>query len=185
VAEDALILLPDCGQVPAFQEMIQGFYTDDKITKIIVPAAQPRKIFEQIFRNCKLIKAAGGLVTNPKNENLLIKRHGLWDLPKGKVEKKEKIPEAALREVQEECGISGLQITKRLKPTYHVYCEKNRWILKKTCWFSMFTTDTGVPKPQLREHITEAVWCSRQKVKQCMTHTYGNIRDVVESTLEF
>jgi hypothetical protein len=41
------------------------------------------KTFRQCFNN---IHAAGGLVINDRNEILLIKRRGKWDLPKGKAE---------------------------------------------------------------------------------------------------
>src|SRR3569832_2719707 len=39
----------------------------------------------QIFISfCTLSEAAGGLVTNEKNEYLIILRHNKWDLPRGK-----------------------------------------------------------------------------------------------------
>ena len=56
------------------------------------------------------INAGGGLVQNQAGEYLLIHRNGLWDLPKGKQEEGEDIALTALREVEEECGISGLLI---------------------------------------------------------------------------
>ena len=38
-----------------------------------------------------------------------IQRLGDWDLPKGKVEKREGVEAAAVREVQEECGLVTLR----------------------------------------------------------------------------
>ncbi len=39
------------------------------------------------FKSCfRLIRAAGGVVRNIRGEIMIIKRHGLWDLPKGKME---------------------------------------------------------------------------------------------------
>ncbi len=171
--------MPSKGIVPTFQEIIQCLKPDVKINKIIISDAELRKIFDDVFRNCKLIKAAGGLVVNNKNQVLMIKRFGVWDLPKGKIEKNERIYTAAIREVEEECSVKGLQIVKKLPPAYHVYTEKNQWILKKTYWFLMKTNSKGTPVPQAKEHITEALWCSRQEVVQCLNNTYGNIRDVI------
>ena len=53
------------------------------------------------------VNAGGGLVINSKGEYLLIRRSGLWDLPKGHQEPGEPIEETALREVEEETGLKG------------------------------------------------------------------------------
>ena len=53
-----------------------------------------------------LIEAAGGLVKNENGDYLFIYRNDKWDLPKGKIEKDEKTKVAAVREVEEECGIA-------------------------------------------------------------------------------
>ena len=47
-------------------------------------------------------------------EFLLIFRDEMWDLPKGKQEPDEEISKTALREVEEECGISGMDLEKLL-----------------------------------------------------------------------
>ncbi|MFT4602413.1 MAG: 8-oxo-dGTP pyrophosphatase MutT (NUDIX family), partial [Arenicella sp.] len=52
------------------------------------------------FENFKFIEAAGGLVEF-KGKFLFIKRNGLWDIPKGKLEKGESIEEGAVREIEE------------------------------------------------------------------------------------
>ena len=66
----------------------------------------------------EVIEAAGGVVV--KDEKMLfIFRKKKWDLPKGKLEAQETIEFCALREVQEECGISDLEIISRLIKTYH------------------------------------------------------------------
>jgi 8-oxo-dGTP pyrophosphatase MutT (NUDIX family) len=77
--------------------------------------------FFQLFRSVFLeVPAAGGVVKS--NDRLLfIFRNGKWDLPKGKIDEGENPPEAALREVSEECGIAGQQIKKQLPSTFHIY----------------------------------------------------------------
>jgi 8-oxo-dGTP pyrophosphatase MutT (NUDIX family) len=44
-------------------------------------------------------------VLNEKGELLMIYRRGKWDLPKGKLDEGETIPQCALREVMEETGL--------------------------------------------------------------------------------
>ena len=53
------------------------------------------KLKKTFFKKFTLILAAGGLVTNENNEILLIFRRGKWDLPKGKLEKGEKLEDCA------------------------------------------------------------------------------------------
>jgi hypothetical protein len=64
--------------------------------------------------NFKSITAAGGLVENEHQDVLMIYRRDKWDLPKGKVDEGETIPEAALREVKEECGVNQLTLGSKL-----------------------------------------------------------------------
>src|ERR1043166_3932939 len=74
----------------------------------------------------KVIEAAGGLVKNNKGEYLFIFRKGKWDLPKGKIDKGESVSAAAIREVEEECGVKKLSIRKELPPTYHTYQQDGK-----------------------------------------------------------
>ncbi|WP_449437709.1 NUDIX hydrolase [Pedobacter steynii] len=106
--------------------------------------ADPKKLFKKIKKSCELIKAAGGLVKNAKGNYLFIFRNKKWDLPKGKVEKDEKMKDAALREVEEECGVKIYTNDEKLCKTYHVYSLDTRLVLKKTNWYSM--TVKGEPK---------------------------------------
>src|SRR5690606_21747075 len=73
------------------------------------------KVFKTLLQQLEIIKAAGGLVKNGAGEFLFIHRLGKWDLPKGKLENKEKMREAAVREVEEECGIHIDYLGKKLQ----------------------------------------------------------------------
>ena len=53
-----------------------------------------------------LLEAAGGVVYNQEQSMLMIFRNGIWDLPKGKIERGEDPEMAAIREIFEECGHS-------------------------------------------------------------------------------
>ena len=74
----------------------------------------PEKLWKKFNQHYKIIEAAGGAVVKDK-KLLAIYRLGKWDLPKGKMERGESKEESAIREVEEECGISGLKIIKELQ----------------------------------------------------------------------
>ena len=101
--------------------------------------------------------AAGGIVLNEKGQLLVIFRKGRWDLPKGKIEKKEKKKEAAIREVEEECGVKDLTIISKSGTTWHLFRNKGKKILKKSIWYFMETKDQKLT-PQKEEDIHEAKW---------------------------
>ena len=121
-------------------------------------------LWSEFKNNFTLIEAAGGLVFNNKNETLWIYRHDKWDLHKGKVEKKENIEDAALREVREECGLSDVNLVSPIEKTYHVYRHNGKRILKTTHWFKMFAEDDQNLSPQVEEHITKVAWMDTAKM---------------------
>ena len=57
--------------------------------------------------------------------------------PKAKLKKDEKVKVAAVREVEEECGIKVSKLGDKICKTYHAYINKGEVVLKKTHWFSM------------------------------------------------
>lgn len=134
--------------------------------------------FSSLFR---VIEAAGGLVNNGKDQWLFIFRNGKWDLPKGKIEKGEGIKTAAIREVQEECGIDKLSIIKKLSPTYHIYSIEKKEILKCTYWFEMLCKDNSKLVPQLEEGITEVKWIDLDNLKQVYDNTFESVKEVLKA----
>lgn len=134
------------------------------------------------FRACfKEITAAGGIVFNSKGELLLIHRLGYWDLPKGKLEKNESIEQAAKREVEEECGISGLEIVSTLPATYHVYFYKGERVLKQTHWFKMSYKGDETLIPQLEEAIDEVLWLSKKDLDKVLANTYESLKELLKN----
>jgi 8-oxo-dGTP pyrophosphatase MutT (NUDIX family) len=135
-------------------------------------SSDPEKIFKNLFQDFDEITAAGGLVINSARI-LLIKRFGFWDLPKGKLEKGEEPSSCALREVQEECGLSNeLKIVKEMSPSYHVYEHENNSILKKTIWFQMASSFSEKLIPQLEEDIVECRWVPIGEIDNYLGSTY-------------
>ena len=135
--------------------------------------------WEAFCSNYNLIEAAGGLVYNRENELLMIFRNGKWDLPKGKKEKAEEIENCAKREVEEECGISGLEIVEKFSETYHIYKHNGSKVLKRTYWFKMTTNFEGVLIPQTKEGITKVAWVKQQEIKEKLQNSYGNIKTLL------
>lgn len=125
-----------------------------------------------------VVTAAGGLVKNEKGEVLFIKRNGKWDLPKGRVERKEDIALAAIRETEEETGVTGLEIVKPLQVTYHLFNRNDSLKIKETYWFEMKTTYTGNLVPQTNEGITKVRWKPQDKVSDALKKSYANIREL-------
>jgi len=131
--------------------------------------------FKGFFRN---IEAAGGIVLNPDNKILFIHRLGKWDLPKGKIEAGESRELAAVREVEEECGIFDLELKDFINSTYHIYTERDgKKVLKTTYWFEMFYVGTGTPKPQIEEGISEVGWKNEEEIEnEILPSTFNNIK---------
>ena len=153
-----------------------------KLKEIYFFNANLQQLFRYFSGLFKTIEAAGGLVKNEKGEYLFILRNGKWDLPKGKIEKGEGIKVAALREVEEECGISGLSITKELLTTYHTYIAEGKAILKPTYWFEMNCDNPSAPLvPQLEEGITDAQWMATKKLTEVFSNTFESVKEVLES----
>lgn len=154
---------------------------DNKIMHVVFLTPTPKEDFEKFTTNFDLIVAAGGKVTNNEGKTLFIFRLGKWDLPKGKLEKKESVEQAAIREVEEECGISQLTILNHIKDTYHIYELNNKLVLKQSIWYEMKTTDTAKLVPQTEENITDARWMTTKEIENIvLKNTYPSIKEVLE-----
>ena len=127
------------------------------------------------------VNAGGGLVTNSRGEFLLIRRSGLWDLPKGHQEPGEAIEVTAVREVEEETGLRGLVLGDFIRVTDHTYFRNEKWHLKHTWWYSMTCTCDCELTPQTEEDITEVRWVAKSEIKDFLQHTYPTIVEVFRS----
>lgn len=146
---------------------------------VIILHNDPSRVLNKIESLTKVIEAAGGAVKNSEGKLLMIHRRGKWDLPKGKIDKGETPEKAAVREVEEECGVSGLRITRTLSPTYHTYKEGDKLILKKTHWYEMSTSDSKKLVPQAEEGITKCEWRDEAGVAQALEDTFHSVIEVV------
>ncbi|MDF3076243.1 MAG: hypothetical protein K0S09_132 [Sphingobacteriaceae bacterium] len=160
-----------------------AFYSDKRNriepVEYLLVTPRPKRLFKNVKKSMKLIKAAGGLVRNEENKYLFIFRKGKWDLPKGKLDEGEKTKKAAVREVEEECGIKVKSIGKKICRTWHVYEMGGKTILKRTAWYHMQAKGQERLVPQLEEDITEARWIAPGDFDMVRLNTYPLIKDVM------
>ena len=143
-------------------------------------SSSPDAAWQMLLSYYTLIEASGGVVQNSKGEYLVIFRREKWDLPKGKVEYDESPQQAGIREVEEECGLTGLSIVKELPSTFHTYHEKKKNLLKKTHWYLMKYEGKDKPTPQTEEDIEKVQWMSKKELQTIFyKNTYTSIKQLL------
>jgi 8-oxo-dGTP pyrophosphatase MutT (NUDIX family) len=165
-----------------FDQIIQKL-TNKDLKGVNLYSTDIENDWKSFCTNMKVIPAAGGLVLNSKNEVLFIYRNGVWDLPKGWIEKGETIETAAIREVEEECGIFNLKLIKPLETTYHIYFHKGIK-LKQTYWFLMTSDYQKELIPQIEEGITQVAFKNETETEEVLKNTYENIKLVYDTYKE-
>ena len=136
---------------------------------------------DAFFKKFTLIKAAGGFVLNENNEALMMFRRGKWDLPKGKMDKKESFEECAIRETEEETGLKNISLISPLITTYHTYHEGSRFVLKETKWFTMKVNSEQKLIPQAAEQITKLEWVDKNDLKKYLQNSFPSVNDVLKT----
>ena len=160
-------------------KIVYTWLTARKNILYYVLCSDPKAFLKTVAKSVTLIEAAGGLVKNENGEYLFIYRNNKWDLPKGKIEKEEKIKVAAVREVEEECGIKVGNLDEKICKTYHVYVMKGEVVLKKTHWFRMRGKAQEKLKPQKEEGITDVRWFKKDHIGPIIANTFPSIIDVL------
>ncbi len=130
---------------------------------------------KNIFRQAP---AAGGVVI-VDNKFVAIERNGIPDLPKGHIEKGESPEVAALREVEEETGITDLEIIQELPATWHCYLLNDQWTIKKTSWYLMKTASGMKNIPQTEEGITKVYLVDKEGVNEFEKNTFDSLKTLV------
>ena len=162
-----------------FREFYHRLNDENSDVEFVLLTTNAKRLYNQIKLSLKIIRAAGGVVWSEENKFLFIFRKGVWDLPKGKIEDGEKSRKAAVREVEEECGILISSAGDKICKTYHAYELNGDVILKKTSWYWMRADSSQTLIPQLEEDITEARWLAPAEFDLVKQHTYPLIRDVI------
>jgi 8-oxo-dGTP pyrophosphatase MutT (NUDIX family) len=133
------------------------------------------------FKKFTIVKAGGGFVQNENDEVLMMFRRGKWDLPKGKLDKKETIEECALRETEEETALKNIKLISPLITSYHTYHEGTRSILKETSWFKMRVSGEQNLVPQTTEQISKLEWVSKDNLEKYLQNSFPSVIDVLEA----
>ncbi|MCY1720367.1 NUDIX domain-containing protein [Prolixibacteraceae bacterium Z1-6] len=159
-------------------------FVEGDITEAVIEHKSTDDLFNAFRLAFTEIDAAGGVVVR-NNKLLFIFRNGKWDLPKGKIDDGETADVAAIREVEEECGISGHRIVKQLPSTFHIYKSPYKdnfgtWIFKETFWYEMGYTGELEGKPQLDEGISEVRWFAKNELHEVLENTYENLKQIIE-----
>ncbi|WP_145674908.1 NUDIX hydrolase [Chitinophaga polysaccharea] len=141
-------------------------------------APDVKKLFKKVSLHFTTLVAAGGLITNPAGEVLMMFRRGKWDLPKGKRDPGEDLETCALREVAEETGLHTVSLEKKITETFHYYPMRNKKVLKHTYWYRMHFTGTELTVPQIEEDIQDLQWIKPENVDKYLKYSYENIREV-------
>jgi len=143
-----------------------------------------KKLLKEFKKKLKTIVAAGGIVKNNENQILFIFRKGKWDLPKGKIEKNEKVDDGALREVVEETGIKKIKIDRFFDTTYHIIKTQKKYFLKETHWYKMKSNYKGKLRPQKSEGIRSVRWKKIKEAKEIKKKTFRNISIILTNYLK-
>ena len=159
---------------------IKQWLNDDSILTLDLGDLDGNVVASAVKSVFRQAPAAGGVVMI-ENQFVAIERNGIPDLPKGHVEKGETPEMAALREVEEETGITDLKITGVLPDTWHCYLLNGNWTIKKTSWYVM-TTSSGMKNiPQIEEGISKVylININGDKFDEFLENTFPSLRDVV------
>lgn len=173
--DDVLIREASTSQIDALLKEMKGRKLK-KLDSITVTVNDHKSVKHFVKSKFKIIKAAGGLVRKD-DKVLLIHRLGKWDLPKGKLDKKEATSDGALREVEEECNVK-VALNEKICSTWHTYSRNGKRILKKTTWYAMECLDDSSMMPQVEEDIEAVQWMNPREIRHCMYNSYPSIRHV-------
>ena len=166
------------GENPDISSLVSMFETSESLGRIYIPTSDIEGTYKSFCSRFKEVNAAGGLVSNRREDVLLISRNGLWDLPKGHQENGEDIRVTALREVQEETGVGDLELRGLICVTDHCYRRDGVWHLKHTWWYDLLYPDPVNLTPQRDEDLSNAAWVARSGLSPSLKNTYPSIVEV-------
>ena len=118
--------------------------------------------------------SAGGVVYRHTAEKLqvlfILDPYKKWALPKGHIEPGESKAEAAIREVEEETGISrkDLRIVKKLGKLRYRFTFEGKKINKLVYFYLIEAVTDAIVKPQLEEKITDVKWVNIDEARDVL-----------------
>jgi len=164
-------------------KLISDFQSDKSIHAINIYGPDIKFIWKLFRIYFTEVGAAGGLVRHTSGRYLFIEKKGRLDLPKGHIEPGEEPDACAIREVSEECGITGHKIVKPITPSYHTYSWEGISYLKKTSWFLMQYDGEMITKPQIEEGITRVEWLLPDELNSLKTNAWLSLMDLINDSV--
>jgi len=119
--------------------------------------------------------SAGGAVVKSASLLLLARKGNEWQLPKGLVEKGERVEETAVREVKEETGFDA-RIIKPLGKINYWYYRDGKRIYKSVYFFLMKAV--GGDFKERDDEMDEVKWFDIDEALKIIA--YRNEKDVIE-----
>lgn len=175
------MVLDDTNAVESFLQNPKELFDGSLNEPVLLLTVAPDKALETLKSKLDVVIAGGGLVFNERDELLMIFRRGKWDLPKGKLDKGEKLIECAVREVEEETGVRIQQVDDEVIITYHAYLHKGKMCLKKAGWFVMDAAPQQTKlTPQTEEDIEQVLWVPRNEIAGYKDGCYLLIWELIE-----
>ncbi|MFN8286255.1 MAG: NUDIX domain-containing protein [Chitinophagales bacterium] len=173
-------VLTEEAEVQNFINNPQELFDPQATGNILLIVPTPEKALETILSSADKIMAGGGIVFNETDDILLIFRRGKWDLPKGKIEKGEKVIDGARREVEEETGVKVKMVVESPIVTHHAYVLKGKKAIKETEWFIMKAQpgQTNL-KPQAEEDIEQVLWVKKADLHNYKAGSYHLVWDLL------
>ena len=135
--------------------------------------------------------AAGGIVLCGGHA-LLIRKHGQWDIPKGKRKKRERVEKCALREVAEETGLKPklLSIRRPLCQSSYISYYSSKAVNKTVDWFLLDYSGSIEDRlmPDMSENIDLCVWVPLDelvdKMQTARKYLRGKVKRAIEEATE-
>jgi 8-oxo-dGTP pyrophosphatase MutT (NUDIX family) len=125
--------------------------------------------------------SAGGVVFRMEDGRpmfLLIRdSYRNWGFPKGHLEENEAAERAALREVEEETGLTGLSLRGEIE-TIDWYFRFRGRLIHKVCHFYLMQSESAATSPQREEGITACRWLPLEEALELIS--YANARGVLK-----
>ena len=164
-------------------KLIADFQSDKTIKNLNIYATDIQLLWRVFRIYFTEVGAAGGLVKHTSGKYLFIEKKGRVDLPKGHIEPGEEPEICAVREVSEECGITGHKIIKHICDSYHTYGWEGISYLKKTSWFLMKYEGDMITEPQVDEGITKVEWLSADELNDIKGNAWLSLMEVINSSV--
>lgn len=111
------------------------------------------------------IRAAGGVVAAGDGRIAIVHRprHGDWSLPKGKLDPGEDWEAAAVREVEEECGLR-CRLEDELPPSDYTVGDRS----KRVRWWRMSVVEDLGFRPN--DEVDELRWATANEASDLLTY---------------